>query len=133
MSRPASSMRRPASFAELGTGRRVRHSPREELDFCADEQESVCDPRGSVLDRRTAGRRPGKGFVPISSVAHTGSAGLPAAAVSHCAGRRGRAVLRRAAEAHGEHEERTGQVDSDWPDWCALYMVRERAGEEPPA
>ena len=41
------------------------------------------------------------------------------------------AALRRAA-AHGEHEERTGQEDPDWPDWYALYMVRERAGEELP-
>jgi hypothetical protein len=41
-------------------------------------------------------------------------------------------ALRRAAAAHGEHEERTGQPDPDWPDWYALYMVRERAGEELP-
>ena len=42
------------------------------------------------------------------------------------------AALRRAAEAHGEHEERTGEEDPDWPDWYALYMVRERAGDELP-
>ena len=36
------------------------------------------------------------------------------------------------AEAHGKHEELTGQEDPDWPDWYALYMVRERAGEELP-
>ena len=42
------------------------------------------------------------------------------------------AALRRAAEAHGEHEERTGEEDPNWPDWYALYMVRERGGEEPP-
>jgi len=41
-------------------------------------------------------------------------------------------ALRRAAEAHGKHEERTGQADANWPDWYALYMVRERAGEELP-
>jgi hypothetical protein len=41
-------------------------------------------------------------------------------------------ALRRAAAAHGKHEERTGQEDPDWPDWYALYMVRERAGEELP-
>ena len=39
-------------------------------------------------------------------------------------------ALRRAAEAHGKHEERTGEADADWPDWYALYMVRERAGDE---
>ena len=27
--------------------------------------------------------------------------------------------LRRAAAAHGEHEERTGEEDADWPDWYA--------------
>jgi len=42
------------------------------------------------------------------------------------------AALRRAAEAHGKHEERTGREDPNWPDWYALYMVRERGGEEPP-
>jgi len=41
-------------------------------------------------------------------------------------------ALRRAAEAHGRHEDRTGRPDPDWPDWYPLYMVRERAGEELP-
>jgi hypothetical protein len=42
------------------------------------------------------------------------------------------AALRRAAAAHGEHEKRIGAEDPDWPDWYALYMVRERGGEELP-
>ena len=41
-------------------------------------------------------------------------------------------ALRRAAAAHGRHEERTGEADPDWPDCYALFMVRERAGEELP-
>jgi hypothetical protein len=41
-------------------------------------------------------------------------------------------ALRRAAVAHGRHEERTGEADPDWPDWYALYMVRERADAELP-
>lgn len=41
-------------------------------------------------------------------------------------------ALRRAAAAHGEHEERIGEEDANWPDWYALYMVREREGEELP-
>jgi hypothetical protein len=41
-------------------------------------------------------------------------------------------ALTRAAEAHGKHEERTGEAGPDWPEWYALYMVRERAGEELP-
>jgi hypothetical protein len=42
-------------------------------------------------------------------------------------------ALERAAKAHGQHEERTGQEDPNWPDWYAEYMVRERAGEELPS
>ena len=42
-------------------------------------------------------------------------------------------ALRRAAAAHGKHEERTGgQRDENWPDWYAAYMVAEQAGEELP-
>jgi hypothetical protein len=42
-------------------------------------------------------------------------------------------ALKRAASAHGEHEKRNGgEFDEKWPDWYALYMVRERAGEELP-
>ncbi|HEX3955765.1 MAG TPA: VOC family protein [Trebonia sp.] len=42
-------------------------------------------------------------------------------------------ALRRAAAAHGEHEKHTGQVDANWPDWYASYMVAEHAGTELPA
>ena len=41
-------------------------------------------------------------------------------------------AFRQAAAAQGGREERTGQAAPDWPDWYALYMVRERAGEELP-
>jgi hypothetical protein len=41
-------------------------------------------------------------------------------------------ALRRAEAAHGQHEQRTGEADANWPDWYALYMVREKAGEELP-
>ena len=41
-------------------------------------------------------------------------------------------ALRRASVAHGQHETRIGQPDSNWPDWYAEYMVREQAGEELP-
>jgi catechol 2,3-dioxygenase-like lactoylglutathione lyase family enzyme len=37
------------------------------------------------------------------------------------------AALRRAAAAHGRHEQETGQADPDWPDWYAQYMVGEQA------
>jgi len=42
------------------------------------------------------------------------------------------AALRRAAAAHGEHEERTGEADADWPSWYAEYLVREHAGDDLP-
>lgn len=38
------------------------------------------------------------------------------------------AALKRAAAAHGEHEDRTGQADEDWPEWYAAYMVAEATG-----
>ena len=43
------------------------------------------------------------------------------------------AALRRAAAAHGEHEERTGGHDVNWPGWYAEYIVREQTGEPPPS
>jgi catechol 2,3-dioxygenase-like lactoylglutathione lyase family enzyme len=36
-------------------------------------------------------------------------------------------ALRRAAAAHGRHEEETGQPDPNWPDWYAQYMADESA------
>jgi hypothetical protein len=44
-------------------------------------------------------------------------------------------ALRRAAAAHGKHEEEIGHADADWPTWYAQYMVDEQAGhpaETPP-
>jgi catechol 2,3-dioxygenase-like lactoylglutathione lyase family enzyme len=41
-------------------------------------------------------------------------------------------AMRRASEAHGQHEQRIGAADPDWPDWYAEYMVREQSGEELP-
>lgn len=38
------------------------------------------------------------------------------------------AALRRAAAAHGEHEQRAGQQDPDWPDWYATYLAAEQSG-----
>jgi catechol 2,3-dioxygenase-like lactoylglutathione lyase family enzyme len=41
-------------------------------------------------------------------------------------------AMRRASVAHGEHEQRTGERDENWPDWYAAYMVAEQAGTELP-
>jgi len=42
------------------------------------------------------------------------------------------AALRRAAAAHGEHEQRIGGHDANWPDWYAEYIVREQTGQQLP-
>jgi len=41
-------------------------------------------------------------------------------------------ALRRAAAAHGKHEERIGKADPNWPDWYAAYIVAEKSGAELP-
>jgi catechol 2,3-dioxygenase-like lactoylglutathione lyase family enzyme len=42
-------------------------------------------------------------------------------------------AMRRASQAHGEHEARMGgQRDENWPDWYAAYMVAEQSGAELP-
>lgn len=38
-------------------------------------------------------------------------------------------ALRRAAAAHGKHEEETGQADANWPDWYAQYMLDQRTAQ----
>jgi hypothetical protein len=37
-------------------------------------------------------------------------------------------ALRRAAAAHGKHEEEIGHADADWPTWYAGFLEREQAG-----
>ena len=41
-------------------------------------------------------------------------------------------AFRRAAEAHGAHETRTGKRDENWPDWYADYIFREQTGKPLP-
>jgi hypothetical protein len=38
-------------------------------------------------------------------------------------------ALRRAAAAHGKHEQQIGHADPDWPDWYAEYMVEARTAQ----
>ncbi|MDO3700107.1 hypothetical protein Q3W71_00240 [Micromonospora sp. C28SCA-DRY-2] len=33
-------------------------------------------------------------------------------------------ALKRAAEAHGVHEQKLGRSDPDWPQWYAEHMTR---------
>jgi len=41
-------------------------------------------------------------------------------------------AMRRAAAAHGQHENRIGQHDANWPAWYAAYMAAEQAGTDLP-
>jgi len=41
-------------------------------------------------------------------------------------------AIRRAAAAHGEHDERNGQGGANWPDSYAAYIAAEQAGTELP-
>jgi catechol 2,3-dioxygenase-like lactoylglutathione lyase family enzyme len=41
-------------------------------------------------------------------------------------------AMRRASAAHGQHEQRIGAADPNWPDWYAEYMVAEQAGTKLP-
>lgn len=43
-----------------------------------------------------------------------------------------RGALERAAAAHGEHEQRTGERDENWAAWYAAYMVAEASGDALP-
>jgi catechol 2,3-dioxygenase-like lactoylglutathione lyase family enzyme len=40
-------------------------------------------------------------------------------------------ALQRAAAAHGEHQARSEDADSNWYDWFAEYLVAEQAGQLP--
>ncbi len=42
-------------------------------------------------------------------------------------------ALKRAEAAHGEHEQRTGERDEDWPAWYAAYMLAEQTGDGVPS
>ena len=55
-----------------------------------------------------------------------------AGGVFHHAGTEGR-VVRRAAGAHGRHEEQIGRPHPDWPQWYAQYLVDEQTGHPGPA
>jgi catechol 2,3-dioxygenase-like lactoylglutathione lyase family enzyme len=41
-------------------------------------------------------------------------------------------AMRRAKAAHGDHEKRNGQRDTNWPDWYAAYIAAEQAGTDLP-
>jgi len=74
----------------------------------------LSDPDGNVwLLQEVTARLPGRvdsattSFSSVSELAH---------------------ALRRAASAHGEHEQRPGEAEVDWPEWYAEYLVAEQRG-----
>jgi catechol 2,3-dioxygenase-like lactoylglutathione lyase family enzyme len=77
---------------------------------------SFSDPDGNgwLLQEITT-RLPGR----VTAATYDSAAGLAQA-------------LRRAAAAHGRHEEQLGHPDPDWPGWYAQYMVDEQTGQPGP-
>src|SRR5579859_7875819 len=98
-------------FHRAGTANRVDGPATEHKSYGS--WVSFADPDGnSWYVQEVTTRRPGR---TVSALAAFDSvAGLAEA-------------LRRAAAAHGKHEEEIGHADADWPDWYAQYMVNESA------
>jgi catechol 2,3-dioxygenase-like lactoylglutathione lyase family enzyme len=105
-----------AQFQPDGTSGRISGREPDHSSYSSFATFSDPDGNGWLMQEVTE-RLPGR--VDPSETAFASAADLAAA-------------LRRAAAAHGKHEERTGQPDPDWPDWYADYMVREQAGEALP-
>jgi catechol 2,3-dioxygenase-like lactoylglutathione lyase family enzyme len=105
-----------AQFQPDGTSGRISGREPDHKSYGSFATFSDPDGNGWLLQEVTE-RLPGR--VDQSETAYASAADLASA-------------LRRAAAAHGKHEERTGQPDANWPDWYAEYMVRERAGEALP-
>jgi catechol 2,3-dioxygenase-like lactoylglutathione lyase family enzyme len=106
-----------AQFQPDGSSGRVSGPAPDHASYNSFATFSDPDGNGWLLQEVTA-RLPGRVDAPETAFMST-----PALA----------AALRRAAAAHGEHEQRTGQRDEDWPDWYAAYMVAEQAGTELPS
>ncbi len=104
-------------FDQSGAGGRVGGAAPERRSYGSFASFDDPDGNGWLLQEITA-RLPGR---------------VDPAATSFAAASELASALRRAAAAHGEHEQRTGKEDPNWPDWYAEYMVREQAGEELPS
>jgi catechol 2,3-dioxygenase-like lactoylglutathione lyase family enzyme len=102
-------------FHHAGTEGRVAGPDPERRSYSSFLSFSDPDGNGWVIQEITT-RLPGR----VASVTSFSSAEDLAGA------------LRRAADAHGAHEARTGKEDPEWPAWYADYLVREQAGVELP-
>jgi catechol 2,3-dioxygenase-like lactoylglutathione lyase family enzyme len=106
-----------AQFQPDGTGDRVSGPAPDHASYSSFVRFSDPDGNGWLLQEITT-RLPGR--IESAETAFASTADLASA-------------LRRAEAAHGEHEKRTGQRDTDWPDWYAAYMAAEQAGGELPS
>ena len=97
-------------FHHAGTEGRVSGPAPERRSYGSFASFSDPDGNGWVLQEITA-RLPGR----VTSATYESATDLADA-------------LRRAAAAHGVHEQELGHEDADWPSWYAQYMVAERAG-----
>jgi catechol 2,3-dioxygenase-like lactoylglutathione lyase family enzyme len=106
-----------AQFQPDGAGGRVSGPAPDHASYSSFVTFSDPDSNGWLLQEITT-RLPGR--VDAAETAFASTADLADA-------------LRRAAAAHGEHEQRTGEADANWPDWYAAYIVAEQAGEALPS
>ena len=105
-----------AQFQPDGTSDRVSGPAPEHASYSSFATFSDPDGNGWLLQEITA-RLPGR--VDPAETTFASTADLASA-------------LRRAEAAHGQHEQRTGQRDAEWPAWYATYMAAEQAGEPLP-
>jgi len=102
-----------AQFQADGSSDRVSGPAPEHASYSSFATFSDPDGNGWLLQEITA-RLPGR--VDPAETTFASTADLASA-------------LRRAEAAHGQHEQRTGQRDAEWPAWYAAYMAAEQAGE----
>ena len=105
-----------AQFQPDGTSGRVSGPAPDHASYRSFATFSDPDGNGWLLQEVTA-RLPGR--IDAAETAFASTADLADA-------------MRRASAAHGEHEQRTGAADANWPDWYAAYMAAEQAGAELP-
>jgi catechol 2,3-dioxygenase-like lactoylglutathione lyase family enzyme len=105
-----------AQFQPVGTSGRVSGPAPNHASYSSFATFSDPDGNGWLLQEITT-RLPGR--IDTAETAFVSTADLASA-------------LRRAEAAHGEHEQRTGERDANWPDWYAAYMAAEQAGEDLP-
>lgn len=104
---PVSDVDKAVGFHHAGTAGRVPGPAPDHKSYGS--WVSFADPDGNRwFVQEVTTRLPGR--VTAAPAAYESAADLAAA-------------LRRAAAAHGKHEEEIGHADPDWPDWYAQYMV----------